>query len=155
MDSNSRVGASSSTTRMWSLMGVYFFKPLPETQAERSWETQISRGFFYRLVSECRLAVIRRKRASVISGWIRGRSFSNGLAKPETVGLVVTGSRSFAPSCPALLDRKSTRLNSSHSQISYAVFCLKKKKINVRLGPARLYAGWTRTQDSGFGYGST
>src|SRR5205085_11195392 len=27
------------------------------------------------------------------------------------------------------LDRKSTRLNSSHSQISYAVFCLKKKKI--------------------------
>src|SRR2546428_5386149 len=27
-------------------------------------------------------------------------------------------------------DRKSTRLNSSHDQISYAVFCLKKKKIN-------------------------
>src|SRR2546430_15084036 len=31
-----------------------------------------------------------------------------------------------------LLDRKSTRLNSSHSQISYAVFCL-KKKINLTL----------------------
>src|SRR2546430_5822713 len=30
-----------------------------------------------------------------------------------------------------LIDRKSTRLNSSHSQISYAVFCLKKKKKNV------------------------
>src|SRR2546427_2144098 len=29
------------------------------------------------------------------------------------------------------LDRKSTRLNSSHSQISYAVFCLKKKKKKV------------------------
>src|SRR2546427_9482041 len=28
-------------------------------------------------------------------------------------------------------DRKSTRLNSSHSQISYAVFCLKKKKIST------------------------
>src|SRR2546430_12754434 len=28
---------------------------------------------------------------------------------------------------PTLPDRKSTRLNSSHSQISYAVFCLKKK----------------------------
>src|SRR2546430_10554234 len=27
-------------------------------------------------------------------------------------------------------DRKSTRLNSSHSQISYAVFCLKKKKLD-------------------------
>src|SRR2546430_10127554 len=33
-------------------------------------------------------------------------------------------------------DRKSTRLNSSHSQISYAVFCLKKKKLTYegRLG---------------------
>src|SRR2546430_8981994 len=30
---------------------------------------------------------------------------------------------------PVALDRKSTRLNSSHSQISYAVFCLKKKTI--------------------------
>src|SRR5688572_31660194 len=29
-------------------------------------------------------------------------------------------------------DRKSTRLNSSHSQISYAVFCLKKKKEQIR-----------------------
>src|SRR2546430_16198520 len=29
---------------------------------------------------------------------------------------------------PYTTDRKSTRLNSSHSQISYAVFCLKKKK---------------------------
>src|SRR2546430_11092932 len=28
-------------------------------------------------------------------------------------------------------DRKSTRLNSSHSQISYAVFCLKKKNISI------------------------
>src|SRR5690349_22902304 len=31
---------------------------------------------------------------------------------------------------PAFTDRKSTRLNSSHVEISYAVFCLKKKKIN-------------------------
>src|SRR2546430_4256183 len=30
-------------------------------------------------------------------------------------------------------DRKSTRLNSSHSQISYAVFCLKKKKKNTNV----------------------
>src|SRR3989449_4219867 len=34
---------------------------------------------------------------------------------------------------PAGLDRKSTRLNSSHGYISYAVFCLKKKKINKQL----------------------
>src|SRR3712207_7490760 len=31
---------------------------------------------------------------------------------------------------PQALDRKSTRLNSSHANISYAVFCLKKKKYN-------------------------
>src|SRR2546430_7034315 len=31
----------------------------------------------------------------------------------------------------ATQDRKSTRLNSSHSQISYAVFCLKKKKKHI------------------------
>src|SRR3712207_8925657 len=30
-------------------------------------------------------------------------------------------------------DRKSTRLNSSHANISYAVFCLKKKKSNFRI----------------------
>src|SRR2546430_11565424 len=33
-----------------------------------------------------------------------------------------------APDAERRQDRKSTRLNSSHSQISYAVFCLKKKK---------------------------
>src|SRR2546430_4124310 len=32
---------------------------------------------------------------------------------------------------PIPTDRKSTRLNSSHSQISYAVFCLKKKKNDI------------------------
>src|SRR2546427_3943568 len=35
-----------------------------------------------------------------------------------------------APPALQKIDRKSTRLNSSHSQISYAVFCLKKKKEN-------------------------
>src|SRR2546427_5657747 len=34
-------------------------------------------------------------------------------------------------------DRKSTRLNSSHSQISYAVFCLKKKKDNNKTPPQK------------------
>src|SRR2546430_9250790 len=34
-------------------------------------------------------------------------------------------------------DRKSTRLNSSHSQNSYAVFCLEKKKLMTQLTPIR------------------
>src|SRR2546427_1245275 len=55
---------------------------------------------------------------------------------------------------PPTQDRKSTRLNSSHSQISYAVFCLKKKKTNnqhkhrlvtvARSLPRRLIAQTTR-----------
>src|SRR5256886_4300152 len=45
--------------------------------------------------------------------------------EPERPSLRVTRCN-----CPSLTrDRKSTRLNSSHSQISYAVFCLKKKTI--------------------------
>src|SRR2546430_4160861 len=38
------------------------------------------------------------------------------------------------------LDRKSTRLNSSHSQISYAVFCLKKKDAAINLGTSSVGA---------------
>src|SRR2546430_8462284 len=38
---------------------------------------------------------------------------------------------------PQRLDRKSTRLNSSHSQISYAVFCLKKKKEDTHRAAAQ------------------
>src|SRR5438309_7808115 len=44
----------------------------------------------------------------------------------------------------ARLDRKSTRLNSSHSSISYAVFCLKKKK-NDHVGAAHTEHCYTRT----------
>src|SRR2546430_9956589 len=51
----------------------------------------------------------------------------------ETVPpLILAGLRHFTVG--VFLDRKSTRLNSSHSQISYAVFCLKKKnRIHERL----------------------
>src|SRR5256886_9266416 len=42
----------------------------------------------------------------------------------------VRGIASIKPNMSTLQDRKSTRLNSSHSQISYAVFCLKKKNNN-------------------------
>src|SRR4051812_49741420 len=49
------------------------------------------------------------------------------------------------------VDRKSTRLNSSHMSISYAVFCLKKKNISEgppeRCGPMRvIVAALTRTR---------
>src|SRR2546422_4326525 len=47
----------------------------------------------------------------------------------RTVKVRVAGVRSSFPArSSAFTDRKSTRLNSSHGYISYAVFCLKKKK---------------------------
>ena len=50
---------------------------------------------------------------------------SNGLSLPdcaEDVDVLIGGDK------PIKIDRKSTRLNSSHGYISYAVFCLKKTK---------------------------
>src|SRR2546427_5533907 len=54
----------------------------------------------------------------------RARSGNGSIAPAAVVPAVPTTMKG---------DRKSTRLNSSHSQISYAVFCLKKKKNQPRL----------------------
>src|SRR2546430_11682811 len=48
---------------------------------------------------------------------------SNGVLLPTGMGTI-----------EGTADRKSTRLNSSHSQISYAVFCLKKKNARIGIG---------------------
>src|SRR2546430_8948758 len=69
----------------------------------------------------------------------------NTLIKMETVWINQETSHTFrhniqsgnvsstnAEIVTVLSDRKSTRLNSSHSQISYAVFCLKKKKTTIK-----------------------
>src|SRR5256885_13274923 len=49
-------------------------------------------------------------------------------AQETKITLGMSGWTGFAPLTLADKDRKSTRLNSSHLVISYAVFCLKKKK---------------------------
>src|SRR2546427_9163580 len=61
------------------------------------------------------------------------RPLNDPLVGVGELGARRESSRQFAQ------DRKSTRLNSSHSQISYAVFCLKKKKkvTENRLHPER------------------
>src|SRR2546427_1292169 len=61
----------------------------------------------------------------------RSCSRTSPSASKSKNGSARTSKRAFTNcwSCSACRrDRKSTRLNSSHSQISYAVFCLKKKK---------------------------
>src|SRR3712207_4742564 len=47
--------------------------------------------------------------------------------RPKREDAAVRRNRGKSDAIDALLDRKSTRLNSSHANISYAVFCLKKK----------------------------
>src|SRR5438105_11966275 len=62
----------------------------------------------------------RMKRLTICSSKITGSGLKdlNGMQELESINLHFTPAR----------DRKSTRLNSSHEWISYAVFCLKKKK---------------------------
>src|SRR3712207_1825963 len=48
--------------------------------------------------------------------------------REESKILVIVGAEKVPQEAYSLADRKSTRLNSSHANISYAVFCLKKKK---------------------------
>src|SRR5206468_11008236 len=71
------------------------------------------------------LALVLATRSLLPLGEIE-RHFSQGRALPDPApGQRLVDSNSWSGT---VSDRKSTRLNSSHDQISYAVFCLKKKK---------------------------
>src|SRR5690606_42021748 len=64
---------------------------------------------------------------------IRRKKPRRAMDSPSKPGAATAASpgapaQATAVSAPAVADRKSTRLNSSHVKISYAVFCLKKKK---------------------------
>src|SRR2546430_10159852 len=63
---------------------------------------------------------------------VRGLQIDGGLA-----AFMIADAATCVPVPESVADRKSTRLNSSHSQISYAVFCLKKKKRDM-LGVCRV-----------------
>src|SRR2546430_16725161 len=56
------------------------------------------------------------------------RGADGGAARAHRARDALRGQPHLAGARRPARDRKSTRLNSSHSQISYAVFCLKKKK---------------------------
>src|SRR2546430_8191113 len=63
------------------------------------------------------------------AGWTIFR-YPEGTSLPSATATMSSGPKIAQSTIPPI-DRKSTRLNSSHSQISYAVFCLKKKKNNI------------------------
>src|SRR5439155_8369107 len=74
---------------------------------------------------------------------VGGIAISGGDPEPGAIGVLGGLGRAFA----SVRDRKSTRLNSSHVAISYAVFCLKKKKgrISWRTS-AGTRSGWAFAQ---------
>src|SRR5689334_23628458 len=76
--------------------------------------------FFFNDTATTEIYTLSLHDALPISWSIRSRS-------PQICTSATPGTRSRR----ARIDRKSTRLNSSHSSISYAVFCLKKKKNNI------------------------
>src|SRR5438034_4775083 len=73
----------------------------------------------------------------------RSRLQDDHRATTEAVGNALDSQPRQRNYCPSLfpaqwpLDRKSTRLNSSHTVISYAVFCLKKKKKKIKVQNSR------------------
>src|SRR5690606_40832681 len=71
-------------------------------------------------LADCRATACRGRRSSPCRGGSRRRRAPARSAR-------------FPEGRPEPRDRKSTRLNSSHVKISYAVFCLKKKKKAVRM----------------------
>src|SRR5690349_22220468 len=63
-----------------------------------------------------------------LEGWLTLTALAQATSRLR-VGVLVTGVPYRHPAVLAnMADRKSTRLNSSHVEISYAVFCLKKKR---------------------------
>src|SRR5687768_17818540 len=62
------------------------------------------------------------------------RSFQNFLAREKySTGIDLRVDNIAVEDCRSTKDRKSTRLNSSHGYISYAVFCLKKKNLAAEI----------------------
>src|SRR3712207_7487341 len=59
---------------------------------------------------------------------VKSAEIASDQAKAASTKANTASNQALEASRKALEDRKSTRLNSSHANISYAVFCLKKKK---------------------------
>src|SRR2546427_8540805 len=96
--------------------------------------------FGYAFISNVALAVLPHEPAVIWYGPRLGVWPTTVVATAGTVAAALVDHRLFVPLIRRVTqgrDRKSTRLNSSHSQISYAVFCLKKKKKKTRKRPNR------------------
>src|SRR3712207_7372038 len=71
----------------------------------------------------------RQRRLPLPRAGVRGAALRPGGRARRRVAADRRGGGDLRALAPPVADRKSTRLNSSHANISYAVFCLKKKMI--------------------------
>src|SRR2546429_2132508 len=79
-------------------------------------------------ISEQVIAQLRDRGIARLFVMNRSKERADGLAKQYRGEVLPWGEWEKALPVPDVIDRKSTRLNSSHGYISYAVFCLKKKR---------------------------
>src|SRR2546427_6092160 len=86
--------------------------------------------FFFNDTATTEIYTLSLHDALPICDRCRAATVRSGLACDATESAHPGWRRSRHGRCATRQDRKSTRLNSSHSQISYAVFCLKKKNNN-------------------------
>src|SRR5690554_7569445 len=78
--------------------------------------------------SDIEKKLIEAAKNATLNSYAPYSEFHVGAAALLANGEIITGNNQENAAYPSGLDRKSTRLNSSHVRISYAVFCLKKKK---------------------------
>src|SRR2546429_2079401 len=94
--------------------------------------------FFFNDTATTEIYTLPLHDALPISCWLSRRSLTNAIRPGIGTGAGAAALSRHPPRVPHTIaiehvvgnrDRKSTRLNSSHGYISYAVFCLKKKKV--------------------------
>src|SRR2546430_10147849 len=97
----------------------------------------LSLFFFFNDTATTEIYTLSLHDALPISACVRTRCVTRGLRERRLVARGYSSRSAFVFGENSVwnssTDRKSTRLNSSHSQISYAVFCLKKKKHNKHM----------------------
>src|SRR5690554_7186375 len=103
---------------MWSLFFFFFFSSRRRhTRCGRDWSSDV-----------CSSDLVFNPKRTAWSSGIIGAGWAGSILTLRNVWYKESWTNDFHTFDDSRQDRKSTRLNSSHVRISYAVFCLKKKK---------------------------